>query len=442
MRVAVVIPAAGAPGTLATTAFIGALMEGFSANDLPARVYGLTMDATLWHPTALGDCETSAPWLAPISYRLGDRADALSRGIFDHTRCDCSGPIRWRLELLFERALSDVAEDDRAAYLLVDSRSHLLMSMCARVARRLDLKLVAVSNEALADHLIDPSTRDDYVRCVVGCADGVWCFSEHLASYWESNGISRSRIMISPPAVRDASFGHALPAATWDALYIGNLAHKEIDNLLDITERVTSQRPGFRLLVHGDASDDDRARLVTIVAQRGLSDVIAIEPPVPPARVPEILASASVLLLPRASGEFSSAGFPNKLGEYLASGRPVVVTGVGDIPRYLKDGVSAFLVTPDDNAELADTVVRVLESPDCGSAVGREGQAFAQANLRASEVTQRLNSFVESLRPLPRESDHGHELSVLDKARHLLPDKELTRRDLSLTLRRFVPRSR
>ena len=40
-------------------------------------------------------------------------------------------------------------------------------------------------------------------------------------------------------------------------------------------------------------------------------------------------------------------GFPTKLGEYLATGKPVCVTKVGEITVYLEDNVSAFLAEPE-----------------------------------------------------------------------------------------------
>ena len=58
----------------------------------------------------------------------------------------------------------------------------------------------------------------------------------------------------------------------------------------------------------------------------------------------ERLRTARVLALPRPAGSFSQAGLPTKVAEYLASGRPVVVTAVGDLPLYLRDGVDAYLV--------------------------------------------------------------------------------------------------
>ncbi len=444
MKVAVVVPAAGSPGTLATTAFTAALMEGFSAIHVESRALGLTLDRAEWVPDALGVRAVSAPWLPPISYRLGDRAEASRRGIFDRTGClESHGTIRWRMELLLERDLIDFAPEGRDHVLLVDSRALLLVRTACRVARRLGWKVVVVSSEALTNVRIDAATRDDYIRCVTRCASGIWAFSEHLAGFWKSHGVTEDRIFVSPPVVRPSSFlEEQPPSGRARAAYLGNLAHREIEYLLDISALVARAVPDFRLTIHGDATDTARHNVERAVEDRDLDETIIVSPPVPPADVARVLSEADVLLLPRSRGEFSTAGFPNKLGEYLASGRPVVSTIVGDIPKYLSNGKSAFLVEPDDNGAFAAAVVRVLSSPDAGASVGAEGRRVAERALRADVVAERLVSFAESLEGAPECPTAAGGTSLANWLRDRTPDPDLTRRDASLLLRALLRKPR
>ena len=62
--------------------------------------------------------------------------------------------------------------------------------------------------------------------------------------------------------------------------------------------------------------------------------------------------AAHGLLIPLFDDVRSTARFPTKIGEYLASGRPIVTTAVGEMPRYFEDGVTAFISAPDDPQEL------------------------------------------------------------------------------------------
>ena len=66
---------------------------------------------------------------------------------------------------------------------------------------------------------------------------------------------------------------------------------------------------------------------------------------------PALLAAyraAAALLIPLHDDLRSRARFPSKLGEYLAAGRPVVTSRVGEIERFLEDGVTAYIAMPDD----------------------------------------------------------------------------------------------
>ena len=73
--------------------------------------------------------------------------------------------------------------------------------------------------------------------------------------------------------------------------------------------------------------------------------------------------AAEVLVLPRAAGLFSQAGLANKLGEYLASGRPVVVTATGDVGLYLDDGVDAYLVDAGRRRRVRRTTAPCARTP-------------------------------------------------------------------------------
>ena len=64
-------------------------------------------------------------------------------------------------------------------------------------------------------------------------------------------------------------------------------------------------------------------------------------------KIPLYLNNAKVLALARPKSLVADAGFPSKLTEYLATGIPVVVTEVGEIPVYLRDNENAFISQPE-----------------------------------------------------------------------------------------------
>lgn len=416
--VALVVEAVGIPTTLASTAFIGSVAEGFERTGASARVVGLLRATSMWVPATLGDVDSSAPWLTAGLPSCMDRLEAARSGVLDngfdtHT---AYAATHWYDELLLERDLAAFGSAEEPGVLLVHPRSYSLLRIAIRVARRLGWKVVAFATEALTDQQIDPAVRAHYIECVVGQCDGVWAVSEHLAGFWRDQGVAPARILVQPTVVREGSFelGGEQPNRH-SAVYVGNLAHREIDYLFDIAEIVCRSIDDFRLTVYGDAHPSRRAELQAIVEDRRLADVICIELPVPPSEIPRVTAAAGVLLLPRASGEFSAAGFPNKIGEYLATGRPVLATRVGDIPRYLVDGQSAVLVDADDCSAFAAALVGLMTDPASADAIGAKGRDLAMSSWRSEVVASRVRDFVVDLpaRDAPLPEHRGHALRTL-----------------------------
>ena len=68
-----------------------------------------------------------------------------------------------------------------------------------------------------------------------------------------------------------------------------------------------------------------------------------------------LLRSADVLCMCRTESGFANAGFPFKLGEYLATGNPVICTKVSDIEKYLEDQ-DAFLIDPGSPDQICESL--------------------------------------------------------------------------------------
>ena len=68
-------------------------------------------------------------------------------------------------------------------------------------------------------------------------------------------------------------------------------------------------------------------------------------------------------------------GFPTKLGEYLATGNPVVVTKVGEITDYLDNGC-AYLAEPDSVQSFSDKLIEALTNEN-SNIVGNKGRDIA-----------------------------------------------------------------
>jgi glycosyltransferase involved in cell wall biosynthesis len=97
---------------------------------------------------------------------------------------------------------------------------------------------------------------------------------------------------------------------------------------------------------------------------------------VPQAETPELLAACDLCVSPHVPNEDGSPffGSPTKLFEYLASGRAVIASDLGQIGEVLEHDRNAWLVPPGDAVALADALVRLADDPALRRRLGDAGR--------------------------------------------------------------------
>jgi glycosyltransferase involved in cell wall biosynthesis len=236
-----------------------------------------------------------------------------------------------------------------------------------------------------------------YARLARGLA-GVLCVSTALERHWASRlAVPQLRV----PILVDVE-GTSTPGSDGlhRVVYAGNLAHAdEVRALLESFADVARRDPAARLLVLGDDPGTDALeRFRALAAALGAGERVTFAGAVDRATAAHAIATAAVLALPRPNTPWSEAGLSAKLADYLATGRPVVVTGIGDVSLHLEDGVAAFVVPPGDRAAFASALAAALADPARADAVGRRGRDVARERFDVRVLGPRLVAFFESLR--------------------------------------------
>ena len=107
-------------------------------------------------------------------------------------------------------------------------------------------------------------------------------------------------------------------------------------------------------LIGGTANMQDRQNILHLIESLQLTNSVIIEGRVPHNKVPILLNESKILALARPANIQAEAGFPSKLTEYLSTGIPTLVTNVGELSKYYKDGVNIFMSEPDSPEHFAD----------------------------------------------------------------------------------------
>jgi len=106
----------------------------------------------------------------------------------------------------------------------------------------------------------------------------------------------------------------------------------------------------------------------------------------------EHLSAADIFVLPS-----RSEGFSNAIIEAMAASLPVVATDVGGNAEAVKDGVSGFIVPPDDIAALSEAIIELLSDPSKAKEMGIAGRDLAAERFTIEAMMNRITHVYASL---------------------------------------------
>ena len=127
-----------------------------------------------------------------------------------------------------------------------------------------------------------------------------------------------------------------------------------------------------------------------LIENLGVKNSVIFTGIVSAAEIPQILKNATVLALDRPDSLQAQCGFPTKLGEYLLTENPVVVTKVGDIPLFLKDGETALLAEERNPHEFSSKLLWALEHPAEAIEIGKAGAQVAMREFNYLNETKKI----------------------------------------------------
>jgi glycosyltransferase involved in cell wall biosynthesis len=126
---------------------------------------------------------------------------------------------------------------------------------------------------------------------------------------------------------------------------------------------------------------------------------------VPWGRIPDVLADCDALLSTRIGHAVTDSPYPHKLSTYLAVGRPVIVSDVGDQGMVVRKAQCGVVVSPLNAQTVADGILSLKHmTHDQRLCLGEKARIFAEKNLSLQamgDLIEEIYQCCEEGRPLP-----------------------------------------
>ena len=228
--------------------------------------------------------------------------------------------------------------------------------------------------------------------------DGIFPISNALKEYFISKGVVPEKIQVINMTVDPSRFVglKKSPVPEKYIAYCGAVSNFKdgVDTLIKSFAIVTKHVADVKLyIIGGFPFKKDKEVDFELVKTLGIEDRVVFTGPIHRDDMPQKLKNAEALVLARPNNIQAKYGFPTKLGEYLLTENPVVLTSVGDIPLFLKDGESAFIARPGDINEIAAKMIEALTSPK-SPIIGKNGAEVAMREFNSEIEAKKITDFI------------------------------------------------
>lgn len=239
-------------------------------------------------------------------------------------------------------------------------------------------------------------------------ADVITVVSSVMKADLAALGVSERKILVNPNGVNPELF---TPAATVHervtdlkrsgfvvAGFVGTFgAWHGVDVLARAVRPTVQKNPNVRFLLIGDGIL--RPEVERILRDDGVSDSVIMTGSVPHDEIPQYLAGCDILLSPHVQNSDGSQffGSPTKLFEYMAMGKPIIASGVGQIAEVIRDGTNGILMKHRDHGDLAEKILTLARDPALGRKLGSAARADALSQFSWQRNAQRVVEAVRSL---------------------------------------------
>lgn len=212
------------------------------------------------------------------------------------------------------------------------------------------------------------------------------------------------QVTLIPNGADPAMFDPTLPATQFRqklglegkfvVLYAG--AHglsNDLKIVLEAAHRLAAEDK-IRFVFVGDGKE--KPALLRQAQALDLHNVLFI-PPIPKAEMNQALASADACIAILKPLDWYQTTYPNKVFDYMAAGRPVLLAIDGVIRQVVEEAQAGLFVTPGDACAMAQAVLRLAGDPGAARQMGLAGRNCIVEKFNRNLLTQQFSFLLEEM---------------------------------------------
>jgi glycosyltransferase involved in cell wall biosynthesis len=231
--------------------------------------------------------------------------------------------------------------------------------------------------------------------------DGIFCISHFLMDFYREKGFPPERLLLVPSTVDPGRF-ISLNGTPFSFPYVGyfgmlTFSRDRLDMLIEAFAGIAAKYPEYKLVLGGPEYGSELGQIKGLASKLGITERMIILEYMPREKIIRYIVNSDILVMVRGNDIKAHASFPSKLTEYLATSKPVISVNVGEISRFLTDGVNAYLVEPGNSIQLAEKIDLVLSDYKSALVTAGRGRQLAETVFNYDYQAKRIIPFVESL---------------------------------------------
>jgi glycosyltransferase involved in cell wall biosynthesis len=153
-------------------------------------------------------------------------------------------------------------------------------------------------------------------------------------------------------------------------------------------------RPEICLVLLGDGKD--KPKLQALSAEQHLENLVFL-PPLPKDQMDHALAAAQACIAILKPVEMYKTVYPNKVFDYMAAGRPVVLAIDGVIRQVIEQAHGGIYVPPGNPQAMADAIRSLADHPRYAEQMGRNARSYIELHFNRTVLADRLLTLLQDL---------------------------------------------